>query len=272
MEKPTNVTKPAVTKEPAATQETRDPADAKFHVDAMIRENNPWYVDEQAELQLRGKYRFVYRDRLRLLRGCLEGLPARGGVALDAGCGDGMYLAALADSGLRAVGCDYNMLRLERARRRAPEAALLLSDLRQMPVKTGAADFILCSQVLEHFSDPRPAVAELCRALKPGGRALIGVPNDGCLFAAIRFNVLQKKLRETSDHKAMFSKKSLTRLLSECGLDAVSVIHMGVYVPSSWLHEFLNKIGPTHVLMNALGSTLFRTQAAAIYVLCEKRN
>ncbi len=37
-------------------------------------------------------------------------------------------------------------------------------------------DWIVCYHVLEHVEDDRKAMSELCRVLKPGGRAILQVP------------------------------------------------------------------------------------------------
>jgi len=37
-------------------------------------------------------------------------------------------------------------------------------------------DLILCNHVLEHIPDDRKAMRELCRVLKPGGKAILQVP------------------------------------------------------------------------------------------------
>ena len=46
----------------------------------------------------------------------------------------------------------------------------LVSDASQIPVKDGSFDCALCTQVLEHVSEPKLVFAELYRILKKGGR------------------------------------------------------------------------------------------------------
>lgn len=52
------------------------------------------------------------------------------------------------------------------------------ADLCDLPFGTGAFDLLLSSHVLEHLPDDRPALGELARVLRPGGRAVIMVPYD----------------------------------------------------------------------------------------------
>lgn len=50
------------------------------------------------------------------------------------------------------------------------------ADAARLPLAAGSYPAVLCSEVLEHVSDPRPVLAEIYRVLQPGGTALITVP------------------------------------------------------------------------------------------------
>lgn len=50
------------------------------------------------------------------------------------------------------------------------------ADVAALPFASGSFDAVICSEVLEHVSDPRVAVREIARVLRPGGVALISVP------------------------------------------------------------------------------------------------
>jgi SAM-dependent methyltransferase len=52
-----------------------------------------------------------------------------------------------------------------------------LADVRQLPFDENSFDLIYSMGTIEHFPDYPVAVAELFRVLKPGGTAIIGVPN-----------------------------------------------------------------------------------------------
>jgi ubiquinone/menaquinone biosynthesis C-methylase UbiE len=97
---------------------------------------------------------------------------------LDAGCGDGRYLAAL-DSELpeRMAGVDIAERILETARVRVPRADLRQANLESLPFDDSAFDLVLSSQVIEHVLDAPAAVGELARVLRPGGRLIISTDN-----------------------------------------------------------------------------------------------
>jgi SAM-dependent methyltransferase len=91
---------------------------------------------------------------------------------LDAGCGNGEYLRALAGVPVRAAGCDLSMGML----RAAGHPALVNADVAALPFRDGA--FVLAVHMLYHVPDREATVRELRRVLAPGG-ACVAVTNGG---------------------------------------------------------------------------------------------
>ncbi len=52
----------------------------------------------------------------------------------------------------------------------------IVSDITAIPEPDGSFDVVLCTEVLEHGPDPRSALPELARVLKPGGTLLLTAP------------------------------------------------------------------------------------------------
>ncbi|MER5890214.1 class I SAM-dependent methyltransferase [Streptomyces sp. NPDC001941] len=96
---------------------------------------------------------------------------------LDAGCGAGALLAALRDRGAVVSGFDASTGMLDLAGRRLGEGAdLVVADLGgPLPYPDDAFDDVVSSLVLHYLEDWGPALAELRRVLKPGGRLIVSV-------------------------------------------------------------------------------------------------
>jgi len=103
-----------------------------------------------------------------------------GARVLDIGCGVGMYTARLAGAGARAVGIEVEWARAREARGRGLDVAAAVGEA--LPLADGSVDAVLLHEVLEHVADDRRTVREVCRVLRPGGRAVIFVPNRGWPF------------------------------------------------------------------------------------------
>lgn len=52
------------------------------------------------------------------------------------------------------------------------------ADICDLPFKDHSFDFILCNHVLEHIPDDTKAMQEIYRVLKPGGTAILQIPQD----------------------------------------------------------------------------------------------
>ena len=104
---------------------------------------------------------------------------------LDAGCGSGPVFAALRDRGAIVTGFDKSAGMLELARRRLGDgAALQVADLASpLPFPDGAFDDVVASQVLHYLEDWGPALAELRRVLKPGGRLIVAIDHPFAIQA-----------------------------------------------------------------------------------------
>jgi SAM-dependent methyltransferase len=96
---------------------------------------------------------------------------------LDAGCGSGPLFAALRDRGAIVSGFDASAEMLQLARQRLGDGAdLHVTDLGSpLPYPDDTFDDVVASLVLHYLEDWGPALAELRRILKPGGRLIASV-------------------------------------------------------------------------------------------------
>jgi ubiquinone/menaquinone biosynthesis C-methylase UbiE len=151
----------------------------------------------------------------------VEGLtPAR--RALDLGCGDGRLGRSLAAEDL--VAADVSAVALERARRRLPDAELVVVEPdAPLPFEDSAFDLVLCAETLEHVRDVQLLLSEARRVLAPGGRLAVTTPAHGRLTGLdVLVRGFERRFDPLSPHVRFFTARSLARLLDELGFDVVS--------------------------------------------------
>lgn len=90
-----------------------------------------------------------------------------GALVADLACGTGDLCRELQRSGYRAVGFDFSLGMLERARTAAP---LAQADILRLPMRDGAADGATCGFALRNVVDLSALFAEAARVVRPTGR------------------------------------------------------------------------------------------------------
>jgi SAM-dependent methyltransferase len=54
----------------------------------------------------------------------------------------------------------------------------VITNLIDLPFKTDSFDVVICTQVMEHITEPRAVLSEIARTLKPGGRLYLSAPQS----------------------------------------------------------------------------------------------
>ncbi len=131
---------------------------------------------------LRGEPSYVWRAGQQRRLGMIQAAAGERlqGRVLENGCGVGMYVEKLAPFGGKIFGLEYDFERTREASCRSPRILNAAGEF--LPYPASVFDLILSHEVLEHVADDRLAVQEMVRVLKPGGRAVIFVPNLGYPF------------------------------------------------------------------------------------------
>jgi SAM-dependent methyltransferase len=106
------------------------------------------------------------------------------GRVLDAGCGTGGFLRALAGKrpDLALVGCEYDSYAASLARRKG--VAVAVGNVHGLPFADRQFDAVVSADVLCHDGVvPAPALAEMRRVLRPGGVLVVNMPAYMWLFS-----------------------------------------------------------------------------------------
>jgi SAM-dependent methyltransferase len=96
-------------------------------------------------------------------------LPSGARNVLDLGAGTGKLTTRLVERGLHVVAVDPIPEMLEVLRTSLPETPALLGTAEEIPLDDNSVDAVLVAQAW-HWFDPKRAIAEVARVLRPGGR------------------------------------------------------------------------------------------------------
>jgi 2-polyprenyl-3-methyl-5-hydroxy-6-metoxy-1,4-benzoquinol methylase len=95
---------------------------------------------------------------------------------LDAGCGVGGLTRAVVKAGAHVVALDVGP-QLAATTRQRYQCDAMVGTLTALGVRSNTFDVVLSSEAIEHTSDPKAAVVELYRVVKPGGHLVLSTPN-----------------------------------------------------------------------------------------------
>lgn len=112
--------------------------------------------------------------------------PADESVILDMPCGRGFYLNMIRFvSKAKLIGADLDAEVIHKANANIGhlnDVTLLRANIYQLPFPDSIFDAVILSEVLEHIDDDVAGLKEAYRVLKPGGVAVITVPNANYPF------------------------------------------------------------------------------------------
>jgi SAM-dependent methyltransferase len=140
-----------------------------------------------------------------------------GPSVLDIGAGLGVFPAAMAQAGWRAVGLEPDSRTVTHLREVAGIEALPLSVEQLDPSQHGRFDAVTFNKVLEHVEDPTAVLAAAVRLLTPRGFIYVEVPDVAAACAG------PGREEFFVEHHHVFSPASLVMLGQRAGLSVTTV-------------------------------------------------
>ncbi len=175
--------------------------------------------------------------------------------ALEVGPGSGVYLPVLASLYAQVTASDIEAAYIERAQRLARDhrnLACVIDDITRSQLPSASVDLILCSEVIEHIPDSVPALREMRRLLRPGGRLVLSTPQRyGILETVARValapgvialtrRVYREPVLETG-HINLLTEREVKRQLTDAGFRIDESHKSGLYLPL--VAEFMDEPG-----------------------------
>ena len=164
-------------------------------------------------------------------------------LILDAGCGSGRHLRALAKlPDLKIIGIDRNGSDLNdalTALKNMPDALsdnylVSCADIKNLPFASASFDCVICSEVLEHIPEHENALKELVRILKPQGDLVVSVPRY--FTEKICWLISTAYYNEEGGHVRIYKKKKLQKMLANQGVKCWKINYKhALHAPYWWL-------------------------------------
>lgn len=142
----------------------------------------PEYFSELSRLEAGN---FWFRARNELILWALRKYQPNASTFLEVGCGTGFVLSGISRTSPKIVlsGSEIFLAGLSHAAKRVPAAHFMQMDARRVPFEE-EFDAIGAFDVLEHIEEDGKVLAQLYRAIKPGGVLLLTVPQHPWLWSA----------------------------------------------------------------------------------------
>jgi SAM-dependent methyltransferase len=171
---------------------------------------------------------------------------------VDLGCSTGYLLEEIRASHPQAtlVGIDIVASGLKKAHALVPDARLLQADACELPLADRSVDAVVSANLLEHIPDDGRALAEIARALRAGGRAVLIVPGGpGTYDYYDRF----------LGHERRYGRGELAGKARSVGLDVIEDRYIAsLLYPAFWLVKKHNRLRYGHLEGDALEQRVAR--------------
>lgn len=228
------------------------------------------------------RYAQLYTDEAQISGWSAEGLRRRidlfqrlvqppaatsSAAALELGCGAGTYVRWLAGLGYRTVGLDYSLATLGRAvaADAGGKGRYVAGEAYAVPCRTASVDLVVSIGVLQALSEPRRAIEEIARVLRPGGVLVVEVLNSRAAVATMRR--AYQRMKGLPVRVATYDPDEVSGWLSEHGIQVERKALL--CLPPRQLPGLgsLLEVGPVQMAVNRV-SALSRALAHAVWLVC----
>lgn len=170
------------------------------------------YQRRQYEKSGIGRLYWDYRDKV-----ILSWIDKQDRCIADVGCGEGITL----EKATRLFP-EKNFIGIDRLLENLSICAdhhlnIAGGDIYGLPFSGGCFDCVLLLEVIEHLSDPSPAISEINRILKPAGKLIVIFPNDKMFKVARLMTCKFQEAFYDPDHVKQWTPGDIKIFLSRHG-------------------------------------------------------
>jgi len=163
-----------------------------------------------------------------------------GEKVLEIGCAEGTFIDRIKDKNIVGVGLELNVAAAKVAQEKGLN--VLTQSIEEHAAENENKYDVVCSfQVMEHIADVQSVIAASVKALKPGGRLMISVPNNSSFIKHSPNSIMNMP----PHHMCLWDEKSLSNLqdvfdikLDKFHLEPLQKYHYPV-IWSNWLYKNL---------------------------------
>ncbi|NTW00519.1 MAG: methyltransferase domain-containing protein [Oscillochloris sp.] len=149
--------------------------------------------------------------------------PAR---LLDVSCGEGDFMRFAVRAGYAAMGMDFSLAALQKLDMRGGVGIpTVAANAQGLPFADASFDLVTNIGSLEHYFDPREGVREMARVLRPGGKALVLLPNAYGIFGNVLYVLKHGEVFDDGQPLQRYATRgSWQQLLADYGLHTRHVL------------------------------------------------
>ena len=186
-----------------------------------------WDTHQLGRLRNRSAHKVIHDALLRL---------SRGARVLEVGCGVGYDAAVLVRGGFLVTLTDISIGTLKRAKKNIKpdgRADFVVADADALPFGNASFDAVFINASLHHLPDPKTALREMARVVRPGGLVIAGIePNRFWHLSIQHFRPVLCRATHTPEHGGSiadeklkgFTKAELVGAFESCDLVVDRVI------------------------------------------------
>jgi 2-polyprenyl-3-methyl-5-hydroxy-6-metoxy-1,4-benzoquinol methylase len=165
------------------------------------------------------------------------------GTVIDIGCGRGVLLDALRRRGWTVLGTELSDEAAEYARD-VLGIPMKIGEFHQLDLPPASADMIIMWQTFEHMREPNAVLKRVHEVLRPGGMAIVSVPNRESWQA--RLTGPHWHHLDVPHHLHHYGESTVRRMLERHGFRVQRAEHFNSEQnPFGWLQSLLNMMSPS---------------------------